>query len=141
MNSTCIEERGLIGYHVVINGEKCESCQSTNFSFELDQTSELDLTKRNALEVTSEISLQVGFGGIILDGVDIGKITCLYSVNVPVVLSSPKLGETGDQNPYKLVSQVLVSPFSSPKSQITSQTSNFCLVTAFPLLIATVILY
>ena len=135
MNNTCIEERGLAGYHVVINGVECVNCQSTNFSWHLDETSKLDLTTENNLKFTTKIELRVGSGGIVFNGVDVGSIICLYNMNVPVVLAIPKLLDSESKN-YKLLSQILVSPFSKPKIKVESQTSGHFVLSASTLLLS-----
>ena len=86
VNTSCIEERHLTGYYVLLNGKKCETCLNDNFIFDLDDNSQNDVSDSSRVKISTEITLRKGSHGILLGGLDLGEITCIYKKTISVAV-------------------------------------------------------
>ena len=89
----------MSGYYVLLNGKNCETCLYDNFSFDLDDNSQNDVSDSSKVKITTEITLRKGSHGILLGSLDLGKITCIYKKTISVAVGySPKLTNYTDSS-------------------------------------------
>ena len=138
VNKSCIEERGLTGYYVLLNGRKCESCQNDDFVFDLDDTSHANFSYSEKVEISTEISLRKGSHGILLGGLDLGKLTCVYKktvsvsvdysskltneANSPLVINQNSVPEAQSETKVLVKYERISETFDSPSETVTERT-------------------